>query len=66
MTNKEAEDRANRLGLTAWVVQAVVVGPHSHTVDLMCVGFASIDFPLAEAETWEEAFLLVEKTIFRA
>ncbi|HEU4941585.1 MAG TPA: hypothetical protein VFT97_08210 [Candidatus Eisenbacteria bacterium] len=65
MTNKEAEDRANKLGLSAWVVQAVVVGPQSHTVDLMCVGFASIDFPLAEAESWEEAFLHVEKTIFR-
>jgi hypothetical protein len=66
MTNKEAEGRASRLGLAAWVVQAVVVGPHSHTVDLMCVGFASIDFPLAEAKTWEEAFLHVEKMIFQA
>lgn len=66
MTNREAEDRAGKLGLSAWVVQAVVVGPHSHTVDLKCIGFASIEFPLAEAETWEEAFLLVEKTIFRA
>ena len=64
MTNKEAEDRAGKLGLSAWVVQAVVVGPHSHTVDLMCVGFASIDFPLAEAESWEEAFQQVTKTIF--
>jgi hypothetical protein len=25
MTNKEAEDRAGKLGLSAWVVQAVVV-----------------------------------------
>ena len=66
MTNKEAEDRANKLGLSAWVVQAVVVGPHSHTVDLMCVGFASIEFPLAEAESWEEAFQQVTKTIFGA
>ena len=66
MTNKEAEDRAGKLGLSAWVVQAVVVGPQSHTVDLECVGFASIEFPLAEAETWEEAFLHVEHTIFRA
>ena len=66
MTNREAEDRASKLGLTAWVVQAVVVGPHAHTVDLKCLGFASIEFPLAEAETWEEAFLLVEKTIFKA
>ena len=66
MTNKEAEDRAGKLGLSAWVVQAVVVGPHSHTVDLMCVGFASIDFPLAEAESWEEAFQQVTKTIFGA
>ena len=66
MTNREAEDRAGKLGLSAWVVQAVVVGPHSHTVDLKCIGFASIEFPLAEAETWEEAFLQVEKTIFRA
>lgn len=66
MTNTEAEDRAGKLGLSAWVVQAVIVGPHSHTVDLKCIGFASIEFPLAEAETWEEAFLLVEKTIFRA
>lgn len=59
MTRKDAEDRAAAIGLSVWVTQAVAVGRKSRTVDLCCVGFASIELPLAEAETWEEAFDIV-------
>ena len=64
MTRKEAQERAARLGLSTWVVQAIAVGPKSRTVDLMCVGFASVEVPIAEAETWEEALDLTTKIIF--
>jgi len=30
----------------------------------MCVGFASVEVPIAEAETWEEALDLTTKIIF--
>ncbi len=63
MTKKEAEDRATELGLSAWVTQAVAVGRTSRTIDLFCVGFASIDLPLGEAESWEEAFDIVNKIV---
>ncbi len=66
MTIQEAQERAARLGLSAWMVQAVAVGEKSHTVDLMCVGFASIELPLAEAETWEEALSETARVIFGA
>jgi len=66
MTNQEARERAARLGLSTWTVQAVAVGETSHTVDLMCVGFASIELPLAEAETWEEALSEAARVIFGA
>ncbi|HEY2956311.1 MAG TPA: hypothetical protein VGK89_13820 [Candidatus Eisenbacteria bacterium] len=66
MTNQEARDRAARLGLSTWTVQAVAVGASSHTVDLMCVGFASIELPVAEAESWEEALSEAARIIFGA
>ncbi len=66
MTSQEARERAARMGLSAWTVQAVAVGATSHTVDLMCVGFASIELPLAEAETWEEALARAARVIFSA
>jgi hypothetical protein len=64
MTREEAQERAAQLGLSTWVVQAVAVGPKSRTVDVMCVGFASVEVPIAEAETWEEAIELTMKIIF--
>lgn len=66
MTVKEAQDRAAKLGLSAWVVQAVAAGEASENVPLKRVGFASIDFPLAEAETWEEALSRTIRIIFSA
>ncbi len=64
MTREEAQERAAKLGLSTWVVEAIAVGPTSHTVELMCVGFSSIDVPLAEAETWEEAMGQTIRIIF--
>jgi len=66
MNIREAQKRASRLGLAAWIAQAVAVGPEQQLVDLKCVGFASIDLPLGEGETWEEALQQVTRTIFRA
>ena len=56
MTEKDAHTRAAALGLSAWVAQAIAVGRKSRPIDLYCIGFASIGLPLAEAESWEEAF----------
>ncbi len=64
MTRKEANERAARLGLSTWTVDAVAVGPESRTVPLMCVGMASLDMPFGEAETWEEAWDQALRTIF--
>lgn len=64
ITREEAQECAARLGLSTWVVEAVVVGPKSHTVELMCVEFSSIDVPIAEAETWEQALAHTIKIIF--
>ena len=64
MTHEEARARAARLGLSTWVVEAIAVGPRSTTVELMCVGFASIDVPIAEGETWEEALEQTMRIVF--
>ena len=64
LTREEAQERAARLGLSTWVVEAIAVGRRSHAVELMCVGFASIDVPIAEAETWEEALWQTIRIIF--
>jgi hypothetical protein len=66
MTREEARARAARLGLSTWVVEAVAVGPRSMTVELMCVGFASAEVPIAEAETWEEALKETMRIVFGA
>ena len=63
MTEKDAVARAAALGLSAWVIQAIAVGRRSRTIDLYCVGFASIDMALVEAESWEEAFYLLSEVI---
>lgn len=63
MTRTEAEVRAAKMGLSVWVTQAIAVGPRSRVVDVYCVGFASIDVTLGEAESWEEAFEAVRRLI---
>ena len=63
MTRREAEIRARKLGLSVWVTQAVAVGRQSRTIDLYCVGFAALEIPIAEAESWEEAFHTLEQII---
>lgn len=63
MTREEAELRASKLGLSAWVTHAVAVGRVSRTIELYCLGFESADLPLAEAESWEEAFAIVDRII---
>jgi hypothetical protein len=63
MTEKDASARAAAMGLSIWVTQAIAVGPKSRMIDLYCVGFASIDLPLVEAETWEEAFYLLSEIV---
>ena len=64
MTRAVAQERAARLGLSTWVDQAIAVGPKSRAVDVMCVGFASVDVPIAVAETWDEALEMTMKVIF--
>jgi hypothetical protein len=64
LTHKEASERAARLGLSTWVVEAIAVGRRSTTVELMCIGFASVDVPIAEAESWEEAMAQTIRIIF--
>jgi hypothetical protein len=67
MTDREAQDRATKLGLSAWVAEAVAVGrDRSETVELRCVGFVSAGLAIAEAETWEEALDQAARIIFRA
>ncbi|HVP14179.1 MAG TPA: hypothetical protein VMS88_01470 [Terriglobales bacterium] len=66
MTMHEAEQRAHSLGLSAWMTEAIAVGQQSRTVALMCVGFASLDLALGQAETWEEAFEQAMRIIFSA
>ena len=67
MTHQEAQDRASRLGLSAWVAEAVVVGrDSSETVEIMCVGFFSAGLAIAEGESWEEALEAAADIIFTA
>ena len=64
MTRQEAQKRARKLGLSTWVVEAIAVGPTSRSVDVMCVGFASVGVALAEGETWEVALEEAQRIIF--
>jgi len=66
MTSKEAQDRAAKLGLSAWVSEVVTAGEAAEGTGTKCVGFASIEFPLAESETWEKAFSVLTRLIFSA
>lgn len=66
MTKREAGERAEKLGLSTWMVEAVTTGERSEMTTLKCVGFAYIGLTLGEAETWEEAFLQATRIIFSA
>lgn len=66
MTYKEAQERATKLGLSAWISQAVTAGEAAGTTGTKCVGFSSIDFPLAESENWAETFSILTRLIFSA
>ena len=66
MNRSEAQASAARLGLSTWIVQAIAVGPSSDAVPLKCVGFADIDLPLGEGETWEEALQDAARVVFSA
>ena len=66
MTNHEAKDKAARLGLSAWTVEAIAVGSESQAVTLKRVGFEQLDMVMGEAETWAEAFGQAHRTIFSA
>jgi hypothetical protein len=66
MTHKEAQERATKLGLSAWISQAVTAGETSETTGTKCIGFSSIEFPLAESENWAETFSILTRLIFSA
>jgi hypothetical protein len=67
MTMREAQDRANQLGLSAWIGEAVAISRESsEIVEIMCVGFVSADLPIAEGESWEEALDKATRIIFSA
>lgn len=67
MTNREAVRRAERLGLSAWIVQASAVGgDSSDRIEIKCIGFGKLELQLGEGDTWEEAFARATKLIFAA
>lgn len=66
MTSQAAHEAASKLGLSAWIARAAAVGEASEIVEMKCVGFASADFALAEAETWTEAIDQATRLIFSA
>jgi len=66
MTNREAQERAARLGLSTWITNVVAAGDSSETITMKRVGFQSIDFHLGEADSWDEAFRQATRIIFAA
>jgi hypothetical protein len=58
--------RAERLGLSAWIAKASVVGEESSEVEIKRIGFSDLDLPLGEGETWEEAHARAARVIFSA
>ena len=66
MTSQAAREAAAKLGLSAWITRATAVGEASDIVEMKCVGFASAEFALGEAETWDEALDQATRLIFSA
>ena len=67
VTRHQAEQRATQLGLSIWEAEAIVVGSDgSRLAQVKFCGFAGLELPLGEGETWEEAFEQVLRMIFSA
>jgi hypothetical protein len=70
MKLQEARKRAEKLGLSAWVVQFVPAGEPSEgpreVTRIHRIGFAALNFAIAEGESWEEAWKRATLVIFGA
>ena len=67
MTRHQAEQRATQLGLSIWEAEAIVVGNEGSRMErVKFCGFAGLELPLGEGETWEEAFEQTLRVIFTA
>ncbi|HEU4725042.1 MAG TPA: hypothetical protein VFU59_07065 [Candidatus Eisenbacteria bacterium] len=70
MTLKEARQRAQRLGLSAWVVQFVPAGGSVESAKdatrVHRIGYSSLNFAIAEGTTWDEAWRRATQVIFGA
>jgi hypothetical protein len=66
MTYQDAQWKAAKLGLSAWVAQMVVAGEGEQVTETMCVGFRSADVVLAEGSTWRDALDEATRIIFSA
>ena len=64
MTREDAQLQAARLGMSAWTVEVVMVGKRSELAERMCIGFAGIELPVAEADSWEEALEMAARIVF--
>jgi hypothetical protein len=70
MTLHEALYRSERLGLSAWVVQFVPAGSSVQSTKapkkVHRIGFASLNFAIAEGGTWDEAWTRAMRVVFEA
>jgi|KBSMisStaDraftv2_1062788.scaffolds.fasta_scaffold477890_2 hypothetical protein len=67
VTRQQAEQRATQLGLSIWEAEAIVVGHEGSRTELVkFCGFAGLELPLGEGETWEDAFEQALRVIFTA
>jgi hypothetical protein len=67
MTFARAQFEAARMGLTAWIGNAVVVGSGAEeTREVKRIGFADIDLAIGEGDTWEEALASAARIAFAA
>ncbi len=67
MNEREAQERAALLGLSAWVTEVVAATTCGGVTQRLChVGFKSIDLALAEGETWEWALARTLDLIYSA
>jgi hypothetical protein len=65
MTTQQAEQLAARMGMSAWIGRAMVVGgTDEQSIEVKRVGFADIDLAMGEGETWDDAFDRATQMIF--
>jgi hypothetical protein len=65
MTQQQVQVLANRLGLSVWEAEVARVGEEgSEPAHIKCIGFATLEFPLVEAEDWDEAFTKTLRLVF--